>query len=166
MSQRNYSPYTGTVAACFILAVVVGRANSVAEQSPENISVFVTHGYGGADFVDPDAKASAEDVKKGFRGRKQIAVVESEGSSDLVVRVLRRFRGPSGRSVAIATGPTTAVAAPVLERVVVATMRVGDFTQEMSGAHTRSWGAASNKLVDQIEKWILENRARILDRRH
>jgi hypothetical protein len=166
MNRHSYSQEAGALVVCVGLALIVGIGDCVAEQSPENIRVFITHGDGSTDFVDPDAKASAEDIKKAFRGRKDIAVVESEGSSDLVVRVLRRFRGPSGRSVAIATSPTTAIAAPVLERVVVATIRIGDFALELNGAHTRSWSAASDKLVDQIEKWIRENRARILERRH
>ena len=151
--------------ACAILALFIGRDVSAQAQPAVNIRVFVTSGDGGTDFVDPDAKASAADVKKDFRGRKGIVVADSEVGADLVVRVLQRFRGRSGRSVAVATSPTTAVAAPILERVVVASIIVGDFTQEMNGAHTRSWAAASDKLVDQIENWIRENRARILERR-
>jgi len=164
MNWRSHSR-ADVALACAIVLLFLGERVSAQEQSTQGIRVFVTSGDGSTDFVDPDAKASAEDVRKAFRSRKDILVVESEASSDLAVRVLRRFRGPSGRSVAIARSPTTAVAAPVLARVVVATVSVGTFTQDMSGAHTRSWSAASDRLVDQIEKWIRENKARIIERR-
>ena len=164
MSWRSSSrPHL--VVACAILTLLAGRSVSAQEQQAPSVRIFVTSGDGSTDFVDPDAKASAEDVKKDLRGRKGIVAVDSETGADLVVRVLHRFRGRSGRSVAVATSPTTAVAAPILERVVVASITVGTFSQEMNGAHTRSWGAASDKLVDQIENWIRENLARILERR-
>ena len=149
MSWRSSFRYL--VVACAIPALFIGRNVSAQVQPAVNIRVFVTSGDGSTDFVDPDTKASVADVKKDFRGRKGIVVADSEVGADLVVRVLHRFRGRSGRSVAVATSPTTAIAAPIRERVVVASITVGDFTQEMNGAHTRSWGAASDKLVDQRE---------------
>ena len=164
MSWRS-SSRLHSVVGCAVLTLLVGRMVSGQEPQTQSVRVFVTSGDGSTDFVDPDAKASAEDVKKGLSGRKGIVAVDSKVGADLVVRVLRRFRGRSGRSVAVATSPTTAVAAPILERVVVASITVGSFAQEMNGAHTRSWGAASDKLVDQIENWIRENRTRILERR-
>lgn len=149
---------------CTVVVLVVGVGAS-AQTQPTNIKVFVTSGDGSTHFVNPEARDSADDVKNDIRGRKGLVLAESETDADVVVRVLQRFRGRSGRSVAVATSPTVAVATPILERVVVASLNVGDFTEEMTGAHTRSWGAASGKLVDQIEDWIRENRTRLLERR-
>lgn len=164
MSWRSRSR-SRLVATAVILTIGLGRAASSQAQPAQSVRVFVTSGDGSTDFVDPDAKSSAEDVTANLRRRKGIVVADSEVGADMVVRVLRRSRGRSGRSLAIATSPTTAVAAPILERVVVASIAVGEFAQEMNGAHTRSWGAASGKLADQIDAWIRENRARILERR-
>lgn len=164
MSSHSHLRAHLVVAAVF-LTIGIGPVASSQAQPAQSVRVFITSGDGSTDFVDPDAKASAEDVTANLRKRKGIVVADSEAGADMVVRVLRRSRGRSGRSVAIATSPMTAVAAPILERVVVASIAVGDFAQEMNGAHTRSWGAASGKLVDQIEAWIRENRTRILERR-
>lgn len=163
MNWRSHAQ-ANVALVCAIFATLLGDVVSAQQGRTQSVRVFVTSGDGRTDFVDPDAKASAEDVKKAFQGRKDIVVAESEESSDLVIRVLRIFRHQSGRSAAVTTSPTTAVTSPVLERVVVATMSAGTYTQEVNGAHARSWGAASGRLADQIEKWIRENRTRILER--
>ena len=155
---------TRVALGCLLAGLLIGQVGS-ATQPGVTVRVFVTHGDGHTEFVDPDAKASAEDVKKALRGRKGILVADTEAAADVVVRVLHRSREQTGRSVAIATSPTMVVAGPVRERVVVASIIVGNFSQEMSGAHVRSWGAAAGKLVDQVEARVRENRSRIIDRR-
>ena len=57
----------------------------------------------------------------------------------------------------VKTAQTKAISYEMLEYALAVLNQTGRFTS--------AWGAASGKLVDQIEAWIRENRARILERR-
>lgn len=140
-----------------------GRSGSVGAQTAELVRVFVEAGDGASDFVEPGAKDSSDDVIKALRGRKGIAVVESVSESDVTIRVLRRIDSRGRQSATIATGPTTSI--EVIGFAVVARMSVDSYSQELVGIHTRSWGASAGNLAQQVEKWIRENKARVLKRR-
>jgi hypothetical protein len=138
-------------------AVLIGSAGAVAQDQAEPvINVFVTPGDGTTDFVEPDLRDSAADVRKQFKDRKGVAIVDATDQADVVVRILQRYEGRAG-------GPPRSAAHTA---VVVATMTVGDFIREMSASHTASWRGAAGSLVDSMDAWIQENRGRILERRN
>lgn len=137
-------------------AVLIGSAGAIAQdQSGPVINVFVTPGDGRTDFVEPELRDSAADVRKQFKNRQGVALVDAQDQADVVVRILQRYEGRAG-------GPPRSAAHTA---VIVATMTVGDFIREMSATHTLSWRAAAGSLVDSMDAWIQENRARIVHRR-
>src|SRR5262245_7210998 len=141
-------------------AVLIGSAGAIAQDQPAPaqpvINVFVTPGDGTTDFVEPDLRDSAADVRNKFKNKQGLALVDAQDHADVVVRILQRYEGRAGGPPRSA--PHTAV--------VVATMTVGDFVREMSASHTASWRGAAGSLVDSMDAWIQENRARIVERRY
>jgi hypothetical protein len=148
------------LAAPVFTAVLVGGAGALAQDQPAKdqpvINVFVTPGDGTTDFVEPDLRDSAADVRKQFKNKQGITLVDTQDHADVVVRILQRYEGRAG-------GPPRSAAHTA---VVVATMTVGDFAREMSASHTASWRGAAGSLVDSMDAWIQENRARIVERRY
>lgn len=156
-----------TVLIGFIILSGTSAAGAVPSQpqGDDRLWVFVAAGEPEAPFVDPDLLESAQQVSRELGKKKGLGVPRKAGEADVQIRILRRLRRPSGYSGVVATSPTTAFALPFDEYALVASLVVGDYAQERTGAHTGSWRGAAGKLADQIERWVRQNREQLLARR-
>lgn len=138
---------------------------TVVDESKPDIRIYVSAGEVKADFVDPATRDSANDLRENLRKKRSLKVVDDQKIADVWIRVNRRFIQTSGSSNVLMTGSATGVATPINEAVILGTLIVGDYNLEMVGSHRISWKAAAGNLAKQLEKWVNENRSRLIERR-
>ncbi len=146
------------------LAMAAVPVLSEASSSDGAIRVHVFAGDPKAGFVDPEAKDSARDLTEALRKKKAVRLVNEQDKADVWVRVDKRFIRATGGAVATDTG-STAVAVPLDEHVVQATLGAGDYSTEIAGANDWGYKRAAGKLADKVEKWLEQNRDQLLSRR-
>lgn len=131
------------------------RADSQGTVAP--IRVYVAGG--GTD--DGGLRDSAADLTKVLESRVPFRRVDAPAAADIQVRVIERFRRRTGRSLILATSPNSVTVLPIRERVVRASLTVGDETLELKGAAPRSWRAAARDLADSLEAWVRAHDAQL-----
>jgi hypothetical protein len=160
------SKYVGLVLLCLSLNVM---ANQGASQ--RLINVYVVNGADG--FTTSGGGDSSMDLKKSLQHKnKTLRLIDSESNADLVVRVTSRNevkelgslttysnKSDDGKRQSATTVPTQNV-----RRVVHATIKAGDFETELQG-ESILWSGAADNLGGQIDHWIKQNYARLIEKR-
>jgi dienelactone hydrolase len=146
---------------------IAGEAGNRADEADvEPIRVFVTALAPVGAAPDPALLDSRSDLLKALRGKEGLLLVESPEGADVELRLLRRLRQRSRSVTFLSAGATRMIPVRLKDRVVVGSLVVGDEAQQqVSGEHRTTWGGAANRLADQMQKWIDENRPRLLARR-
>jgi len=152
---------------------VVGSAGlacwAFAREATQDITVFVSAATDASGFVSPDATDSAKDLSDALRKKKGLRLVDRKERADVWIRIDRRFtrnRDSGGRlEVDVDNATATIRQRPVEEGVLVATLSVGDYSTEVTAAAAWTWKSIAGQLAKAVERWINENRERVLARR-
>jgi hypothetical protein len=131
-------------------------------------NVFVRAGQPEDRFIDRLLKESASDLSEYLSKGKDTRLVSSEQEAQVEIRVVRRFRNNPGGGVGV-TGQNMGTLPPAQAYNVVAILIMRDSHLQLTGrhesvtAHDSMWRAAARDLANQIERWIVENRSRLLE---
>ena len=144
--------------AVLVLCAVLVPAAVASSQVPGKIPVFVKAAATAGGFSDPskERQDSVKDIQEKVRGSKVIAMAQSENEAVVIVEVLARstrretnFWGRQNKS-----------------RLEVR-LTAGEYSTEFgadggsAGVFT-GYGKAAGSIVKQMEKWVGENRERLL----
>jgi hypothetical protein len=136
-----------------------------AQARSEPIRIHVSAGLPGGGAPDSDLRDSQADLVKSLRDRDGVLLVAAPEEADVELRIVRRLRQRTARVFFVSVPPAGMFPVRIAERVVVASLLVGDDSHELRGEHRQSWGGAADKLADHLERWIGDNRAWLLARR-
>ena len=135
------------------------------------INVYVANGADG--FTTSGGGDSSLDLAKSLQHKdKTLRVVDSPSNSDLVVTVTSRNEFKELGNITTLSKKTedgkrqTATTIPTqnTRRVVHAAIKAGDFETELQGESV-IWRAAADNLAGQIDHWIKQNYARLIEKR-
>jgi hypothetical protein len=147
-----------------VLALALGSALLTAQkaESLPKVPVFVGSESVAQGFTDPskERQDSIKDIEKKVRDSKHLTLVTKKEDSVLLLEVLGR---ETKREV---NGWTAVSGAAQNKSVLYVRMKVGEFSTEFSGTSgskgmMTGYGDAANKVVQQVEKWVQENRAKL-----
>jgi hypothetical protein len=145
---------------------ISGEAPSAgAREQAEPIRVHVSVDPAVGATRESDLRDSRADLLKALRGREGVLVVATPEGADVDLRILRRQRQPTSRVFFVPVPPAGMFPIRIQERVVFGALVAGDDTVALTGEHRRSWGGAADRLADQLQRWIDDNRGRLLARR-
>jgi hypothetical protein len=124
-------------------------------------------------FLMPEAKErrdTVEDLRHAIQNPHRISAMRlapSEGSADVIIDVLGRARGEGAVSGALAlpngAGGFTVLALRRSQMVINARVKVGDFEGHLPfTSESRSWTQAAADAAEQLQRWVKDNRAKIL----
>jgi len=145
----------------FLLALAFATV-SLEAQAPITVYVFTSAPASG--FVDEASKHRADATKEltdKLRKKKSITVVEMREGADVVVEV---------KSAAIAAGALHSRVNPLgggiktsaqKEYHIETSLSVGDYSTPITAQATFT-SIATGKIADDVEKWVKENRDRVL----
>lgn len=152
----------------FALALALAMGSSMAAQKPEapqKIAVFVGSEAAVQGFTDPskERQDSIKDIEKKVRGSKTLTLASKQEDAILLLEVLGR---ETKREV---NGWTAVSGAAQNKSVLLVRMKVGDYSTEFSGTSgskgmMTGYADAANKVVEQVEKWVEANRAKLVRR--
>lgn len=135
------------------------------------VNVYVANGTDG--FTTSGGGDSSLDLTKSLQHKnKTLRLVDSESSADLVVRITSRnevkelgsLTTYSNKSDDGKRQSTTTIPTQNLRRVVHATIKAGDFETDLQG-ESILWSGAADNLGGQIDHWIKQNYARLVEKR-
>jgi len=134
--------------------------------------VYVGHSGGSSGFTaGEDVGDSEMDLIKDLRKKDNLVVVTSDEDADVVIRVLERHEDKSVGSFTTYDRhkdddhrTSTTYANQTTTRVVQAKLVVDDFELDLRGEGFL-WSSAADDIGDQVEDWIKDNYARLMDRR-
>jgi hypothetical protein len=144
-----------------------------AQADPALVRVFV-HTDDGGDPVERTARReSVKDLTDALAGKKKtIAIVTDEDLADLALEVLDRSLTVPRVVFGVGARPGQPPGGNALMRAVVLRVELTwagepfEFRNKNTVAEARpGWKGAAGDLAKQIEKWIVERRAAILERR-
>jgi 7-keto-8-aminopelargonate synthetase-like enzyme len=147
-----------------LTTATVGRA--------QDIPVYVFTQTNNAGFVDEGAKRRQDSVKdlRGWLAKKKgIVLVEDAASAVVTLEVLASAQAGTGEQrtttrntwLGGVSGSTVEETAATLRT----TLKVGDYTTELIGRNGQAFGAwkeAANAVAVQVDKWVRDNRAKLL----
>lgn len=143
---------------------ISGEARATRAQA-EPVRVHVSAGGSGRTAPESDLRDSQADLVKALRERDGVLLVAAQEEADVELRIVRRERQPTSRVFFVPITPTGMIPIRIQERVVFGSLVVGDDTFALTGAHRQSWGGAADTLAAHLERWIDDNRSRLLARR-
>jgi hypothetical protein len=145
-----------------LLAFALLFSLGFAPQSKDKIRVYVFTAIDPAGLVDQaqkDRLDSVRDIAGKLSGRRFV-VVQTAEQADIRIEVLARgwWRAVDwDRRPAPRVGPTRNVL------VVDVTLFVGaDYRTNLRGSDVYTWAAAASDCANQVDRWVKDNRARIL----
>jgi hypothetical protein len=154
------------------LALLVGVGAQSAWAQDVRIYVFIKADPSG--FVDADSKDRQDtltDLRKALSKKKGLSVVDDPKAAGVSVEILGRgFEETGGLNVRspLELGPDLK---PNREMTIRSRLLVGDYetpivAQNSPGALFQSgrWQDLAGKLANQIEKWVKDNRSKLLER--
>jgi hypothetical protein len=140
-------------------------------QTQKLIRVFVETDDSGVAEELAARKTSVKDLSEALGSRRKLfVVVDDEDKSEIQIEVLGR--GLTVPKVVLGLGPrpgeSSIGSAPAknAELRIRVTVTSSDLTAELKNKNKandnpRGWKSAADDLVDQLDKWVLENRAAI-----
>jgi hypothetical protein len=181
LSCRLRPTLPALAAAAFVLSVVSGHAE---DRPAQKVKVFAFAQKETSGFVDPraqDLEMTVKDVREAVTKKKNswLQIVETPEQADIILEVTSRKlveRTPSSASSTTTTTyakdgktATSTTTAPSKEHDVVlnAVMRVGDYSNELTGVcdlgymFGGSYRKAASNLVGDLEKWVKANYTRL-----
>jgi hypothetical protein len=165
------------IAALLIAAVSVSRAApSASAQTQRPIRVFVqTDDTGQADELAA-RQSSVKDLSEALASKKKsFAIVDNEDNADIEIEILGRgvtipkiVIGVGGSSSRPGQAPIGGGPARNAELRVKLTMKSNELTADFKNKNKAAdnpngWKSAAGDLADQIEKWVFEHRAPIVN---
>lgn len=139
--------------------VLVAGAGPHADDSNAPIAIYVFTAATSSGFVDADSKQRTNglrDLIHELKGDKTLHPVESKDAADVILEVLHnRLENSDATIVDAACSMHTGCITHLHVKLTA-----GDYTAEIVGSTFAAHNAAQ-----QIEKWIDENRAKLLNQR-
>jgi hypothetical protein len=152
--------------AVLSLVLFVFSATGALAQGP--IRVFVTSADAGSGFTSNGTGDSVLDLSQSLNGKRRLMLVTSPAEADLVVEVETRdshWESSGVYSYKDKRGRSQYYSGVRKERVVYATIVVDDYRHQVHG-EGGTWRAASSNVAGQIDKWVGQNVARLMERRN
>jgi hypothetical protein len=169
--------------ACAALALSVISAYA-EDRPPQKVKVFTFAQKEASGFIDPrtqDLEHTVKDIREAVIKKKNVwlQVVEAPEQADIILEVTERKlveRAPYNATATTTTTygkdgktATSTTTAPSKEHDVVlkAVMRVGDYSNELTGVcdlgymFGGSYRKAAQDLVGSLEKWVKANYTRL-----
>jgi hypothetical protein len=144
---------------CLAAALVLVAVPALAQ--PLRVRVFVTSVGAQSGFTDPskDNRDTVKDLKDDIQGKRRLMLTDRREEALIVLEVV-------GRETAGITASLFGAARDRLIRVrFMAAGTETDLTASAQGGTMGSggaWGKAAGKIVDQVDQWVVANRARLL----
>jgi hypothetical protein len=171
----------GLACAALALSVVSAYAD---DRPPQKVKVFTFAQKEASGFVDPrtqELEHTVKDIREAVVKKKNVwlQVVETPEQADVILEVTERKlveRTPYNATATTTTTyskdgktATSTTTAPTKEHDVVlkAVMRVGDYSNELTGVcdlgymFGGSYRKAAQELVGSLEKWVKANYSRL-----
>lgn len=147
-----------------VVATVAWTASLTAQ---DKIRVYVGGAGEQEGFVAAGADDSVLDLIKAINKKKRLATVRSRDEADVIVLVENRENHWENGRVTSWTDSKGKehVYQPVTNtRVVHAVLQVGDYKMPLHGENI-TWTGASEKVADEVNKWVDANLVRLIARR-
>lgn len=171
------------VSAALVLSFTSAHAQ---DQPPQKVKVFTFAQTETSGFIDPrtqDLQMTVKDIREAIIKKKKNAwlqVVEAREQADIILEVTERKlveRAPTSATATTTTthskdgksssSTTTASSSSEHDVVLKGVMRVGDYSNELTGVCDLGyiWGGpyrkAAQDLVGSLEKWVKANYSRL-----
>ena len=133
----------------------------------DTIRVHVMAAGEDAGFTSKGTDDSVSDLTKSLGRKHRLTVVPSRNAADVVIRVESRdshWESGGAFSYRDSKGRTQVYSAIRKEKVVYATLHVEDYSHQLHGEGA-TWTQASDRVANDVDKWVQQNRARLLERR-
>lgn len=133
----------------------------------DTIRVHVMAAGEDAGFTSKGADDSVADLAKALGRKRRLMVVPSRSGADVVIRVESRdshWETGGAYSYRDSKGRTQVYSAIRKEKVVYATLHVEDYSHQLHGEGA-TWRQASDRVANDVDKWIQQNRRQLLERR-
>lgn len=146
----------------FLAAALLSPTVLAAAPKPDRIPIFIRSAADVDGFTDPSQarRDSLKDLVKQIRGSDIVAQVDTEAEAVAVLEVL-------DRSTHRETNWNTALGG-WRQNISVLTVRltVGEYSTEFEGQSKSKgvltgYGQAANRVVKQLEKWVIANREKL-----
>jgi hypothetical protein len=153
------------------LACALSQPSQPAPPQAATIRVFVFTQGNAEGFSDPDLKRrqdSVNDLANSLRGKKDLSLVDNEKYADLTVEVMGRGWVETGSVTTTTTrGGRTSYTTQDKGMDLAARLSAGEYSTAIHSdlPDTIVWRAHARNVANKIEKWIKENRVRLLERR-
>lgn len=158
MSQSNMKTLS-VVRFCWLMAfVVVAGAGLHADDKKPPIAVYVFTAATTGGFVDVDAKQRADGLREllhELKGDKSLSLIDAKDGADVILEVLHNRLENADATI---VGEACGYGSRCITRLHV-TLTARGYTAEIVGVTFPAHSAAQ-----QIEKWIDQNRAQLLQR--
>lgn len=150
-----------------MIALVALFTSTGSLSAQDKIRVYVTSAGEKEGFVAAGADDSVLDLTKAINKKKRLTTVESRDDADVVVLVENReSHWENGRvtSWTDSKGKTHTYQPLSNTRVVHAALQVGEYKLPLHGENV-TWSGASDKVADDVAKWVDANLVRLIARR-
>jgi hypothetical protein len=144
------------------MLVVAGIAG--ARQPDPRIPIFVRSAVAAGGFTDPDKARSdsVRDLQKSLKNAKVVRLVEAEDQAVILLEVLGRETRREVNGYTFLTGEAQN------KSVVMVRLTAAGFSTEFSAdggssGMVTAYGRAAKRIADQVERWVRENRPRLID---
>lgn len=160
-----------------ILAVclfVAGNTTTAQKKSTEPIKVFIFTAANEGGFVDTDQKQrsdSVEDLKKELTREKLVQIVPQRELADIALEVLGRAAAATGTTTTTtrgAYGVQNSTSQNNTMLTVQVGLKAGNYSTIIEGVDPsafKMWRVAMGDAIRQINKWIKDNREKLIARR-